>query len=164
MDFRDATGFQGILGGLAFVATEIFGLMSQQGLELGQAWVATRVSLCRDRVFPRVGHSCRDRRFYVATGFSKVLLRQGVFMLRPIGQACVRDRILGACTIGLGMRMSARTSGNAACAIELPAHTAHAQQLATSARHVRLGLCCDRDFFVAIDLSSSQQCTLLCTV
>ena len=25
---------------------------------LGQVWVATRVSLCRNRVFPRVGHSC----------------------------------------------------------------------------------------------------------
>ena len=30
-----------------------------------------RISLFRNKVFLRVGHSYRDRRFYVATGFSK---------------------------------------------------------------------------------------------
>ena len=42
--------------------------VSRQGLGLGQgAWVTTRVTFCRDRVFPRLGHSCCNRRFYVAT-------------------------------------------------------------------------------------------------
>ena len=56
-------------------------LVSQQGLGLGQAWVATRVSLGSDKVFPRVGHSCRDRRFYVATGFSKGGVATGCFSI-----------------------------------------------------------------------------------
>ena len=44
--------------------------VSRQGLGMGQAWVVKRVSLCRDRVFPRLGHSCRDRvsKGGVATG------------------------------------------------------------------------------------------------
>ena len=41
--------------------------VSRQGLGLSQVWVVTRVSLCRDRAFPGVGHSCRDRRLHVAT-------------------------------------------------------------------------------------------------
>ena len=54
-------------------------LVLRQGLGLGQTWVATRVSLCRDRVFPRVGHSCCNRRFYVATRFSKGGVATGCF-------------------------------------------------------------------------------------
>ena len=44
--------------------------VSRQGLGMGQAWVVKRVSLCRERVFPRLGHSCRDRvsKGGVATG------------------------------------------------------------------------------------------------
>ena len=98
--------------------------VSRQGLGLGQDWVTTKVSLCRDRVFPRVGHSFRDIRFYVATGFSKVVLRQGVFLFRPIGHAWARNKVLGTRMTGLGARMSARTSDGAACATELPMYTA----------------------------------------
>ena len=35
--------------------------VSRQGLRLGQVWAMIRVSLCHDRVFPRVGHSYCDR-------------------------------------------------------------------------------------------------------
>ena len=56
----------------------------RQGLGLGQgAWVATRVPLCHDRVFLRMGHSCRNIRFYVATGFARVVLRQRVSCRDP---------------------------------------------------------------------------------
>ena len=41
--------------------------VSRQGLGLGQVWVATRVSLGRDRVFPKGGILCRDRVPSVAT-------------------------------------------------------------------------------------------------
>ena len=91
-DLCVATLFPGMLGGLGHdrgLLCRYSGLsalfhdknsVSRQGLGLGQAWVATRVSLCRNRVFPRVGYSYRDIIFYVATGFSKVVLRQGVFL------------------------------------------------------------------------------------
>ena len=46
----------------------------------------TRVSLCRDRVFPGVGHSFGDIRLYVVTGFPRVVLRQDVFLSGPTGQ------------------------------------------------------------------------------
>ena len=59
--------------------------MSRQGLGLGQAWVATRVSLYRDRVFPGVGHSSCDKRLYVVTEIPRVVLRQNVFLSRPTG-------------------------------------------------------------------------------
>ena len=55
-------------------------LVSQQGLGLGPVWVATRISLCRDRDFPWVGHSCHDIRLYVATEIPKVVLRHDVFL------------------------------------------------------------------------------------
>ena len=41
--------------------------VSRQGLGLGQVLVVTRVSLCRDKAFLGVGHSCHDRRLHVAT-------------------------------------------------------------------------------------------------
>ena len=51
--------------------------VSRQGLGLGVgSCVAIRVPLCRDRVFLRLGHSCHDIRFYVMTGFPRVVLRQ----------------------------------------------------------------------------------------
>ena len=43
----------------------------------------TRVPLCRDRVFLRLGHSCRDRRLYVVAGFPRVVLRQRVSCRNP---------------------------------------------------------------------------------
>ena len=43
------------------------------------------------------------------------------------------------------------------------AHSTHSTH-ATGARQARQGLCHDRDFSITTDLSSSQQCTLLCTV
>ena len=48
------------------VATEILCRDRVWGLGQG-ALVVTRVPLCRDRVFPRLGHVVCDRRFYVAT-------------------------------------------------------------------------------------------------
>ena len=141
------------------VVTEIFqpyvvtNSVSRQGLGLGHAWVTTRVSLCREIVFPRVGHSCHDRRFYVTIdfsqgwdilfaiedfmlrqGFPRVVLRQSVFLSRPIRQACERDRVMGACTTGLGISLSAHTSGSAARAVELQC-AQHAQLCAFDCMH-----------------------------
>ena len=53
-----------------------------------------RVSSCRDKVFPRMGHSYHDRRLYVVTEIPRVVLQQDVFMSRPIGQACPHDSAL----------------------------------------------------------------------
>ena len=90
-DLRVATLFPGILGGLGRDRGLLYhdkdfsalfhdrNLVSRQGLGLGQAWVATRVSLCCDRVFPRVAHSCHDTKFYVATRFSKSGVATGCF-------------------------------------------------------------------------------------
>ena len=73
-DLCVATWFPGMLGsfgrekGFLYRERELFALcgernfVSREGLGLGQgAWVAIRVFLCHDRVFPRVGHSFRDR-------------------------------------------------------------------------------------------------------
>ena len=70
---------------------------------LGQVWVVTRVSLCRNRVFPGVGHSCFETEDFM-----------------------LRQKFEGWC-------------------YDWP--------------HDRR----DRDY-VATDLSSSQQCTMLCAV
>ena len=70
------------------------------------------------------------------------------FLSRPTDQACARNRALGAHTIGLGIHMSARTSGGAARATEPTAIDMSMIGLTTG----------------VIDLSSSQQCTVLCTV
>ena len=58
--------------------------------------VTIRVSLCRNRIFPGVGHSCRDRRLYVTKEILRVVLRYDVFLLRPTGQACAHDKVLDA--------------------------------------------------------------------
>ena len=55
-------------------------LMSRQGLGVGQGLGCDKVSLCRNRAFLRVGHSCRDRRLYVGTEIPRVVLRQDVFL------------------------------------------------------------------------------------
>ena len=71
--------------------------VSQQGLGLGQAWVEIRVSLCRDRVFPRVGHSCSEIRFYVAIGFSKGGVATGCFsIVTHRASLCARQNAEGA--------------------------------------------------------------------
>ena len=46
------------------------------------------------------------------------------FLSRPTDQAYACDRALGACTTGLGSRMSERTSGDAVRATELTTSTA----------------------------------------
>ena len=64
--------------------------VSRQGLGMGQAWVMKRVSLCRDRVFPRLGHSCRDRvsKGGVATGcFFVATHRPGLRARQSVGRA-----------------------------------------------------------------------------
>ena len=85
------------------ITIEIFWLCVMTGIQCRDkvcGWakfrVTTRVSLCRNRVFPEVGHSCRDRRLYVATEISRVVLRQDVFLLQPTGQACAHYRALDA--------------------------------------------------------------------
>ena len=105
-DLRVVTLFPDMLGGLGsdrgllcrdrdFLALcRNRNLVLGQVLGLGQAWVATKVSLCRDKVFPGVGHSCRDRRLDVAIEIPRVVLRHNVFLTRPIGQARTRDRAL----------------------------------------------------------------------
>ena len=55
-----------------------------------------------------------------------MLLRKGVLLSRPTGQAYKRDKVLGASTISLGMRMSAITSDGAVRATEQPARIARA--------------------------------------
>ena len=122
------TSFPGMLGGLGrdINCSALCGdrnSVSRQGLGLGQAWVATRVSLCRDRVFPRKDHSCRDRKPSIATGSPRVVLRQGVFLSRPTGQACVRDRVLGARMTDMDTLVNVRTSGGAARVTQPPART-----------------------------------------
>ena len=87
-DLRVATWFPGMLGGLGrdivflyrdkdfwpCVATK--NLCRDRIWGLARVlWVSTRVSLYHDRVFPRVGHSFRDRRLYVTTRFLRVVLR-----------------------------------------------------------------------------------------
>ena len=95
-DLRVATLLPGMQGGLGrdkdFLAPCCYrSSMSRQGLGLGlDAWVATRVPLCRDKVFLRLSHSCHDRRFYVVTRFAGVVLRQRVSSRDPYTRpACV---------------------------------------------------------------------------
>ena len=78
-----ATLFPGMLGGLGLERCLLcrdrdlsalchhINSMLRHGFGLGQAWVTTRASLCRDRFFPRAGHSYRDTvsKGGVATGF-----------------------------------------------------------------------------------------------
>ena len=83
---------------------------------------------CRDRVWgwarleSKQGSPCIATEFSqgwdipVATkdfmsrqGFLRVVLQQGVFLSRPIGQTCAHDRVLGARTTRLGTLMNERT-------------------------------------------------------
>ena len=77
-----------------------FGPVSLQGLGLNQVWVVTRVFLCRDRVFPRVGHSYCDKNskgsvatgcFFVATHRAGLRTRQGAGSARWAWVACTAD-------------------------------------------------------------------------
>ena len=89
-------------------AIELFGSVPRQGplcRNTGpkRATSRQRAFMCRDGVVPRVGHSCHDRRFYVATGFLRVVSR-------PIDQASAHDRP--------GRLVSTRTCDGAARMIE----------------------------------------------
>ena len=101
--------------------------MSRQSLGLGQAWVVTRVSLCSDRVFLRVGHSYRDRRFCVATGFSKGGVATGCFSVAT-HRAGLRVRRGDGRVHDRPGHVHERThiSGDAAQETEPPTRTTHA--------------------------------------
>ena len=112
----------------------------------------------------------RDKGLLVSRqSFPRVVLRHGVFMSRPKEQDCVRDGVLGARTMDLGMHMSARTNDSVAHTTEPLAHIAHATMSTMQARQravgtrlcARQGFCLDRNFSVTTDLLSSQQCTVV---
>ena len=85
------------------------------GRGAGQAWVSKRVSLCRDRVFPR---------WDIPVATEDSMSQQGLQ-----GWCCDRvffcrdPKTRPERTTGLGMHISARTSGDAARTIEPPACT-----------------------------------------
>ena len=91
---------------VVWVAIEVFrpgiatGIQCRDRVWLGQVWVTTRVSLCCDKVFLGVGHSCRDKNskdgvatgcFSVATHRSGLRMRQGVGRARQAWAARVTD-------------------------------------------------------------------------
>ena len=97
---------------MVWVATEVFSV----GTEICRPCVAIEIQCC-DKVWAWVRLGSQQGSPCVATGFPRVVLRQ---------------RVLGWRTIGLGTCMSTCTSGGAAPATELTAHTVHATDLSSS--------------------------------
>ena len=117
---RVTTWFPGQLGGLGrnkgslcrerdFLALCRYrNSMLRSGLGLGQVWVATRVSWCRNRVFQGVGHSCRDRRLYVATRFPKGSVVTGCLFIPTHRPAHTIGRWARTTSLGCALDRSSR--------------------------------------------------------
>ena len=99
--------------------------------------------LCRDKAWgwarlgSRQGSPCVETKssqgwdtpvttedFMSRQGFLRAVLRYGVFLSLPTGQARACNRVLGACTTGLGTYMSTRPRSGAVRATEPTARTA----------------------------------------
>ena len=84
---RVVTWFPGQLGGMGYnrgflchdrdfsVPCHNRNSVSQQGLGLGKFGSRQESPYVATKFFPRVGHSCHDRRLYVVIGFPRVVLQ-----------------------------------------------------------------------------------------